>query len=100
VEGCACRQEGCPAGGTDPATPAPATPPPSQAAPLDPPYQAVEPGPVLVRDGPLAAVAGAGVGGALVLVLLSLLVAAGSLVVRFRRARGTERGGDPALPAL
>jgi peptidoglycan/LPS O-acetylase OafA/YrhL len=36
-------------------------------------------------------VARAGVVGAFVLVLLSLLVAAGSLVVRFRRARGTER---------
>jgi hypothetical protein len=62
-----------------------------RTAPLDPPNQAVEPGPVLVRDGPLTAVARAGVVGAFVVVLLSLLVAAGSLVVRFRRARGTER---------
>jgi hypothetical protein len=62
-----------------------------RTAPLDPPYQAVDPGPILVGDGPLAAVARAGVVGAFVVVLLSLLVAAGSLVVRFRRARGTER---------
>jgi hypothetical protein len=56
-------------------------------APLDPPYQAVDPGPVLVTDGPLAPLARA----AIVVVLVSLLVAAGSLVVRFRRARGVER---------
>jgi hypothetical protein len=62
-----------------------------RTAPLDPPYRVVEPGPVLVRDGPLAAVGRVGVVGAFVVVLLSLLVAAGSLVVRFRRARGVER---------
>jgi hypothetical protein len=62
-----------------------------RTAPLDPPYGAVEPGPVLVRDGPLATVGRAGVVGAFVVVLLSLLVAAGSLVVRFRRARCVER---------
>jgi hypothetical protein len=45
-----------------------------RTAPLDPPYQAVEPGPFPVRDGPLAAVARAGVVGAFVVVLLSLLV--------------------------
>jgi hypothetical protein len=56
-------------------------------APLDPPYQAVDPGPVLVTGGPLAPLVRA----ATVLVLVSLLVAAGSLVVRFRRARGLER---------
>jgi hypothetical protein len=54
--------------------------------PLDPPYQAVA-RPLLVQDGPLATVAWLGS----VISLLGLLVAAGSLVVRFRRARGVER---------
>ena len=54
--------------------------------PLDPPYQAVAVH-FLVQDGPLAAVATLGT----VITLLGLLVAAGSLVVRFRRARGIER---------
>jgi hypothetical protein len=62
-----------------------------RAVPLDPPYQAVEPGPFLVQDGPLAGVARAGSVAAIVAVLVGLLVAAGSLVVRFRRARGAER---------
>ena len=59
-------------------------------SPLDPPYQAVRPGPVLVQ-GPLATLVRPAVVAAILVVLLSLLVAAGSLVVRFRRARGTER---------
>ena len=54
--------------------------------PLDPPYAAV-PRPLVVQDGPLATVAWL----ASVISLLGLLVAAGSLVVRFRRARGIER---------
>jgi hypothetical protein len=54
--------------------------------PLDPPYAAV-PRPLAVQDGPLATVGRL----ASVLALLGLLVAAGSLVVRFRRARGIER---------
>ena len=53
---------------------------------LDPPYEAVEP-PLLVEGGPLAVVARLGA----VITLLGLLVAAGSLVVRYRRARGVER---------
>ena len=56
-------------------------------APLDPPYEAVGLGPLLVREGPLAAVARL----ADVIALLALLVAATSLGVRFRRARGVER---------
>jgi hypothetical protein len=54
--------------------------------PLDPPYAAV-PRPLVVQDGPLATAAWL----ASVISLLGLLVAAGSLVVRFRRARGIER---------
>jgi hypothetical protein len=54
--------------------------------PLDPPYAAV-PRPLVVQDGPLATVAWL----ASVISLFGLLVAAGSLVVRFRRARGIER---------
>jgi hypothetical protein len=54
--------------------------------PLDPPYQAVA-APFLVPDGPLAALATLGS----IITLVGLLVAAGSLVVRFRRARGIER---------
>jgi hypothetical protein len=54
--------------------------------PLDPPYQAVAVQ-FLVPDGPLAIVATSGT----VITLLGLLVAAGSLVVRFRRAHGVER---------
>jgi hypothetical protein len=54
--------------------------------PMDPPYQAVEV-PLLVEGGPLAALALLGS----VIVLVQLLVAAGSLVLRFRRARGVER---------
>jgi hypothetical protein len=54
--------------------------------PLDPPYAAVA-RPLLVEDGPLATVALL----ATVISLLGVLVAAGSLVVRFRRARGVER---------
>ena len=50
--------------------------------PLDPPYQAVAQ-PLLVEDGPLAVVAIL----ASAISLVGLLVAAGSLVVRFRRAR-------------
>jgi hypothetical protein len=53
--------------------------------PLDPPYEAVAI--PLVPDGPLAAVARLGQ----ILTLVGLLVAAGSLVMRFRRARGVER---------
>jgi hypothetical protein len=62
-----------------------------RTAPLDPPYQAVDPGPVVVTDGPLAPAARAVAVAAIVVVLVSLLVAASSLVVRFRRARGVER---------
>ena len=54
--------------------------------PLDPPYQAVAVQ-FLVPDGPVAAVAKLST----VITLLGLLVAAGSLVLRFRRARGVER---------
>ena len=54
--------------------------------PLDPPYQAVAQ-PLLVEDGPLAVVARL----ASAISLVGLLVAAASLVVRFRRARGVER---------
>jgi hypothetical protein len=54
--------------------------------PLDPPYQAVAVQ-FLVPDGPVAAVATLST----VITLLGLLVAAGSLVLRFRRARGVER---------
>jgi hypothetical protein len=54
--------------------------------PLDPPYQAVAV-PLLVDDGPLAALARLGS----VLALVQLLVAAGSLALRFRRSRGVER---------
>jgi hypothetical protein len=62
-----------------------------RTVPLDPPYQAVDPGPLVVRDGPLAPAARAVTVAAIVVVLVSLLVAACSLVVRFRRARGVER---------
>ena len=56
--------------------------------PLDPPYQAV-PNPLAVpAPGRPAAVAG---GVAWILTALGLLVAAGSLLLRFRRARGVER---------
>jgi hypothetical protein len=54
--------------------------------PMDPPYAAV-PRPLLIQGGPLATVALLGS----VISLLGLLVAAGSLVFRFRRARGAER---------
>jgi hypothetical protein len=54
--------------------------------PMDPPYQAVAV-PLLVESGPLAALSLLGS----VIVLVQLLVAAGSLVLRFRRARGVER---------
>ena len=54
--------------------------------PLDQPYQAVAI-PLLVPDGPLAAVARL----TTIVSLLGLLVAAGSLVFRFRRARAVER---------
>jgi hypothetical protein len=54
--------------------------------PLDPPYEAVV-NPLLIRSGPLVPVARLGV----TITLVGVLVAAGSLVVRFRRARGTER---------
>jgi hypothetical protein len=54
--------------------------------PMDPPYAAVA-RPLVVQDGPLAIVARLGS----VISLVGLLVAAGSLVVRFRRARGVER---------
>jgi hypothetical protein len=53
--------------------------------PLDPPFQSVEI--PLVPGGPLVLVSLA----ATVITLLGLLVAAGSLVLRYRRARGTER---------
>jgi hypothetical protein len=53
---------------------------------LDPPYQAVAV-PFRVEDGPLAAAGRLGA----VITLVGLLAAAGSLVVRFRRARGVER---------
>ena len=56
------------------------------ANPLDPPYEAVAV-PLLFESGPLAAVARLGD----VIVLVGVLVAAGSLVLRFRRARGIER---------
>jgi hypothetical protein len=56
------------------------------ANPLDPPYEAVAV-PLLFESGPLAAVARLGD----IIVLVGLLVAAGSLVLRFRRARGIER---------
>jgi hypothetical protein len=56
------------------------------ANPLDPPYEAVAV-PWLFESGPMAAVATLGD----VIVLVGLLVAAGSLVLRFRRARGIER---------
>jgi hypothetical protein len=56
------------------------------ANPLDPPYEAVAV-PLLFQSGPLAAVARLGD----IVVLVGLLVAAGSLVLRFRRARGIER---------
>jgi hypothetical protein len=54
--------------------------------PMDPPYEAVA-NPLMVRSGPLVAVARL----ADIITLVGVLVAAGSLVVRFRRARGTER---------
>jgi hypothetical protein len=54
--------------------------------PMDPPYTAVA-RPLLVQDGPLEVVAWLGS----IISLLGLLVAAGSLVVRFRSARGVER---------
>ncbi|HEX3212708.1 MAG TPA: hypothetical protein VH016_09090, partial [Actinomycetota bacterium] len=54
--------------------------------PLDPPYEAVA-APLLFQSGPLAAVARLGD----IVVLVGLLVAAGSLVLRFRRASGIER---------
>jgi hypothetical protein len=57
-----------------------------RSQPLDPPYQAVAV-PLLVERGPLVAVARSGT----VITLAGLLVAAGSLVVRGRRARGVER---------
>jgi hypothetical protein len=56
------------------------------ANPLDPPYEAVAT-PLLFQSGPLAAVARLGD----VIVLVALLVAAGSMVLRFRKARGVER---------
>jgi hypothetical protein len=56
------------------------------ANPLDPPYEAVAV-PLQFESGPLAAVARLGD----IIVLVGLLVAAGSLVLRFRRARGIER---------
>jgi hypothetical protein len=56
------------------------------ANPLDPPYEAVAV-PLLFESGPLAAMARLGD----IIVLVGLLVAAGSLVLRFRRARGIER---------
>jgi hypothetical protein len=56
-------------------------------SPLDPPYQSVDLGPLLVEDGPLAPLIQVGI----LITLLGLLVAAGSLVLRFRRARGIER---------
>ncbi|HSO53862.1 MAG TPA: hypothetical protein VL330_14165 [Actinomycetes bacterium] len=56
------------------------------ANPLDPPYEAVAV-PLLFESGPLAAVARLGD----IVVLVGLLVAAGSLVLRFRRASGIER---------
>jgi hypothetical protein len=57
-----------------------------RSQPMDPPYEAVA-NPLLVQNGPLVAVANLGV----IITLLAVLVAAGSLVVRFRRARGVER---------
>ncbi|HTE69373.1 MAG TPA: hypothetical protein VK942_11535 [Actinomycetes bacterium] len=54
--------------------------------PMDPPYEAVA-NPLMVRSGPLVAVARL----ADIITLVGVLVAAGSLVVRFRRSRGTER---------
>jgi hypothetical protein len=54
--------------------------------PLDPPYQAVAV-PLLLTSRPLAVVAGL----ADIVSLVALLVAAGSLVGRFRHARGIER---------
>jgi hypothetical protein len=54
--------------------------------PLDPPYEAVAI-PLLIERGPLAALAVL----ADIVTLVALLVAAGSLVGRFRRARGVER---------
>jgi hypothetical protein len=54
--------------------------------PLDPPYEAVDV-PLLFQSGPLAAVARLGD----TIVLVGLLVAAGSLVLRFRRAQLRER---------
>ena len=56
------------------------------ANPMDPPYEAVDV-PLLFQDGPMAAVARLGD----TIVLVGLLVAAGSLLLRFRRARGVER---------
>jgi hypothetical protein len=56
------------------------------ANPLDPPYEAVAV-PLLFESGPLAAVARLGD----VIVLVGVLVAAGSLVLRFRRAQLHER---------
>ena len=54
--------------------------------PLDPPYEMVDV-PLLFQSGPLAAVARLGD----TIVLVGLLVAAGSLLLRFRRSRGVER---------
>ncbi len=56
------------------------------ANPLDPPYEAVAV-PLLFESGPLAAMARLGD----IIVLVGLLVAAGSLVLRFRRAQLRER---------
>ena len=55
--------------------------------PLDPPYESTDLGPFLVQERPLATAVTVGI----VVTLSGLLVAAGSLVVRFRRARGVER---------
>jgi hypothetical protein len=56
------------------------------ANPMDPPYEAVDV-PLLFQDGPMAAVARLGD----TIVLVGLLVAAGSLLLRFRRAQLRER---------
>jgi hypothetical protein len=56
------------------------------SSPMDPPYEAVD-NPLLIQSGPLVPLAVAGD----IITLLGVLVAAGSLVVRFRRARGVER---------
>jgi hypothetical protein len=53
---------------------------------MDPPYQSVV-SPLQIRGGPLVAVANLSD----IITLVGVLVAAASLVVRFRRARGTER---------